>query len=63
LHSPQKLKKLLLAPKKDNVKPIIPAADQVDVYIDYLKGGKNIGMLINQTSVIGSKKNPWLIAC
>ncbi|MBK0378285.1 exo-beta-N-acetylmuramidase NamZ family protein [Mucilaginibacter segetis] len=34
--------------------PILPAADQVQLYIDYLKG-RNVGMLINQTSVIGPK--------
>ena len=32
--------------------PIIPGADQTYFYIDYLKG-KNVGMVINQTSVIG----------
>src|SRR6478609_6612594 len=37
--------------------PIIPAADQIPVYIDHLKG-RNIAMLINQTSVIGVKKKP-----
>jgi len=31
---------------------IITGADQTKLYIDYLKG-KNIGMVINQTSVIG----------
>ncbi len=31
---------------------IITGADQINLYIDYLKG-KNIGMVINQTSVIG----------
>jgi uncharacterized protein YbbC (DUF1343 family) len=31
---------------------IITGADQIGLYIDYLKG-KNIGMVINQTSVIG----------
>jgi len=31
---------------------IITGADQTELYIDYLKG-KNIGMVINQTSVIG----------
>jgi uncharacterized protein YbbC (DUF1343 family) len=50
-------KKAAVSPKKNTFKPIIPAADQVPVYIDYLRG-KNIGMLINQTSVIGSKKIP-----
>lgn len=37
--------------------PVMPAADQVPVYLDYLKG-KNVGMLINQTSVIGVRKIP-----
>jgi uncharacterized protein YbbC (DUF1343 family) len=31
---------------------IIPGADQINKYIDYLKG-KKIGMVVNQTSVIG----------
>ncbi len=31
---------------------IITGADQINLYIDYLKG-RNIGMVINQTSVIG----------
>jgi uncharacterized protein YbbC (DUF1343 family) len=31
---------------------ILPGADQTELYLDYLKG-KNIGMVINQTSVIG----------
>ena len=35
------------------VKKIIPGADQTDLYFNYLKG-KNIGMVINQTSVIGN---------
>jgi uncharacterized protein YbbC (DUF1343 family) len=34
---------------------IITGADQTNLYIDYLKG-KNIGMVINQTSVIGNNK-------
>ncbi|WP_222430975.1 exo-beta-N-acetylmuramidase NamZ family protein [Mucilaginibacter pallidiroseus] len=51
-------KKSTAAPAtKATVKVITPAADQVPVYIDYLKG-KNIGMLINQTSIIGPKKVP-----
>jgi uncharacterized protein YbbC (DUF1343 family) len=37
--------------------PVTPAADQLPVYLDYLKG-RNIGMLINQTSVIGPRKVP-----
>src|ERR1700712_231656 len=32
--------------------PIFTGADQTNLYINYLKG-KNIGMVINQTSVIG----------
>jgi uncharacterized protein YbbC (DUF1343 family) len=50
-------KKAAVSTKKNTVKPIIPAADQVPAYINYLRG-KNIGMLINQTSVMGSKKTP-----
>ncbi len=34
---------------------IITGADQTDLYVDYLKR-KNIGMVINQTSVIGKNK-------
>ncbi len=45
-----------LAAVKDK---IIPGADQTTLYIDYLKG-KNVGMLINQTSVIGNKLTPTL---
>jgi len=39
------------------VKSIIPGADQTRLYIDYLKG-KNVGMVINQTSVIGEHHVP-----
>ncbi|QHS56150.1 DUF1343 domain-containing protein [Mucilaginibacter sp. 14171R-50] len=42
---------------KKIVAPILPAADRLDAYLDYLKGRK-IGMLINQTSVIGINKTP-----
>lgn len=46
-------------PEKNNKqkaqKKIIPGADQTDLYINYLKG-KNIGMVINQTSVIGKRQ-------
>ncbi len=35
-------------------KPIVPGADRTAAYIDYLKG-KNVGMVINQSSVIGKK--------
>src|SRR5258706_228514 len=34
---------------------MITGAAQTDQYIDYLKG-KNIGMVINQTSIIGENK-------
>ncbi|MCJ8210098.1 DUF1343 domain-containing protein [Mucilaginibacter sp. RS28] len=37
--------------------PIITGADQTDLYIDYLKG-KNVGMVVNQTSVIGKSLTP-----
>ena len=36
---------------------IIPGADQTQLYLDYLKG-KNIGMVVNQTSVIGARLTP-----
>jgi uncharacterized protein YbbC (DUF1343 family) len=36
-------------------KKIIPGADQTELYFNYLKG-KNIGMVINQTSVIGNSR-------
>jgi uncharacterized protein YbbC (DUF1343 family) len=36
------------------VKKIIPGADQTKLYIDYLKG-KNVGMVINQTSIISDR--------
>ena len=39
------------------IQAIIPGADRVPLYIGYLKG-KNVGMLVNQTSVIGSSKIP-----
>ena len=41
---------------KNNIE-IIPGADQIPLYIDYLKG-KNIGMVVNQTSVIGKTLVP-----
>src|SRR5688572_15443743 len=34
--------------------PIITGADQTHLYVPYLKG-KRVGMLINQTSLIGNK--------
>src|SRR5579864_5732274 len=36
---------------------LITGADQTNLYIDYLKG-KNIGMVVNQTSVIGKSLTP-----
>jgi len=38
-------------------KKIITGADQTGLYLNYLKG-KNIGMVVNQTSVIGDKLTP-----
>jgi uncharacterized protein YbbC (DUF1343 family) len=38
-------------------KKIIPGADQTSLYLNYLQG-KNIGMVVNQTSVIGDKLTP-----
>ena len=37
------------------VSGIIPAADQLDVYIPLLKG-KKVGLMGNQTSVVGAEK-------
>ena len=42
---------------REFAKKIIPGADQTNLYLNYLKG-KNIGMVINQTSVIGNKLTP-----
>jgi uncharacterized protein YbbC (DUF1343 family) len=36
-------------------KPIITGADQTNLYVNYLKG-KNVGMVVNQTSIIGKNK-------
>jgi uncharacterized protein YbbC (DUF1343 family) len=36
-------------------KPIIPGADQTKLYLNYLKG-KNIAMVVNQTSIIGARQ-------
>ena len=43
-----------VAPPAGNTRKIIPGADQTKLYLNYLKG-RNIGMVINQTSVIGKK--------
>jgi len=49
--------------KKENLdhsgfhkKPIITGADQVEKYLPYLKG-KRVGMVVNQTSIIGNKSS------
>lgn len=42
------------APQSVQAKKIITGADQVSTYLPYLKG-KRIGMVVNQTSIIGSK--------
>jgi uncharacterized protein YbbC (DUF1343 family) len=47
-------------PAKKSVRPaidkrIIPGADQTLLYINYLKG-KNVAMVINQTSIIGKRR-------
>ncbi|WP_211710175.1 exo-beta-N-acetylmuramidase NamZ family protein [Mucilaginibacter xinganensis] len=44
-----------LAGATANKLPVITAADQTNLYINYLKG-KNVGMVINQTSIIGKNK-------
>ena len=36
---------------------ITPGADQTGLYVNYLKG-KNIAMIVNQTSIIGERKTP-----
>ncbi|MDB5159070.1 MAG: hypothetical protein JWR50_3777 [Mucilaginibacter sp.] len=38
-------------------KTIITGADQTGLYVNYLKG-KNIAMVVNQTSIIGTQKTP-----
>ena len=38
----------------NSARPILTGADQVNVYLPYLKG-KRVGMLVNQTSIIGNK--------
>lgn len=56
LYGKDTLVKEPLAPKKID-EEIITGADQIALYIDYLKG-KNIGMVVNQTSVIGKTLTP-----
>jgi len=55
--APKKAKTSVIKTTAPAIQPILPAADQISAYIDYLKG-KNIGMLINQTSIIGPNKVP-----
>ena len=43
-----------LSAQKEEDKPIITGADQIDAYLPYLKD-KKVGMLVNQTSIIGNK--------
>jgi uncharacterized protein YbbC (DUF1343 family) len=43
--------------KHKATKTIIPGADQTALYLNYLKG-KNIAMVVNQTSIIGQHKTP-----
>jgi len=45
------------AQKNNPEKKIVPGADQTALYLNRLKD-KNIGMVVNQTSVIGSKLTP-----
>jgi len=56
MHGSIKAQKTFYKPYKidtaEKKSKIIPGADQIYFYIDYLKG-KNIGMVINQTSVVG----------
>ena len=41
--------------KPDTTKKIITGADRIPLYFDYIKA-KNIGMVVNQTSVIGTRQ-------
>jgi len=43
--------------RRDKDSGIIPGADRTELYVDYLRG-KNIGMVVNQTSVIGKNLIP-----
>jgi uncharacterized protein YbbC (DUF1343 family) len=43
-----------LSAQKVEDKPIVTGADQIDAYLPYLKD-KKVGMLVNQTSIIGNK--------
>ena len=41
--------------KPDSVKKIITGADRISLYFSYIKA-KNIGMVVNQTSVVGTRQ-------
>jgi uncharacterized protein YbbC (DUF1343 family) len=45
-------RRLRRSPGPLHVSAALPGADQTELYVDYLKG-KSVGMVINQTSVIG----------
>jgi uncharacterized protein YbbC (DUF1343 family) len=47
----------VVAQKKSTQNHIIPGADQTTLYLSLLKG-KHIGMVVNQTSVIGARLTP-----
>ncbi|MBS1532312.1 MAG: DUF1343 domain-containing protein, partial [Bacteroidetes bacterium] len=52
-------KKLRRLPGPLHISVPLPGADQTGLYVNYLKG-KNVGMVINQTSVIGPNHTPSL---
>ena len=43
--------------KKPTLATILTGADQTNLYLPYLKG-KRVGMVVNQTSIIGNKPSP-----
>ncbi|UFH56955.1 exo-beta-N-acetylmuramidase NamZ domain-containing protein [Spirosoma sp. KNUC1025] len=47
-------KDLLVTVPHKAAKPVMTGADQISAYLPYLKG-KRIGMVVNQTSIIGNK--------
>ena len=55
--SPVKETKIEITEKVD---PILPAADQPEVYLPLLKG-KRVGLIVNQTSILTSKDNMHLV--
>jgi uncharacterized protein YbbC (DUF1343 family) len=44
----------------ERVEPILPAADQPEVYLPLLEG-KRVGLIVNQTSILTSKDNMHLV--